>query len=74
MGAFQQGNRTCVGQSLAFTVTALAIAQVVWCCAIRLAPEACCGGIAAEDLRAQHEHDSFMEPRTKCHLVHVRRR
>jgi hypothetical protein len=47
-------------------------AKVVWCCAMRLAPEACCGDIAAEELRAQHEYDSFTGLTTKGLLVQTR--
>jgi cytochrome P450 len=54
---FSRGNRTCVGQSLAFMVTAQMVARVVWCCDVRLAPEACCGGVAEEEMRAHHEYD-----------------
>ena len=71
---FSRGNRTCVGQSLAFMVTAQMAARVVWDCDVRLAPEACCGGVAAGDLRAHHEYDSFIGLRTEGPLVQVRRR
>jgi cytochrome P450 len=71
---FSRGNRTCVGQSLAFMVTAQMVARVVWCCDVRLAPEACCGGVAEEELRAHHEYDSFVGLRTEGPLVQVRRR
>jgi cytochrome P450 len=71
---FSRGNRTCVGQSLASMITAHMIARVVWDFDVRLAPEVCYGGVAAGELRAHHEYDSFIGLRTKGPLMQVRRR
>lgn len=71
---FSRGNRTCAGQALALIVTADMTARVVLDCDVRLAPEACYGGIAARKLRAHHEYDSFIGLRTKGPLVQVWRR
>ena len=71
---FSRGNRACVGPALAYMVIGQTIAKTIWQYDMRLAPESCCGDVAADKMQAHHEFDSFVGLRTKGPLVQVRRR
>lgn len=71
---FSRGNRACVGPALAYMVIGQTIAKIVWRYDVRLAPEACCGGVAVGQLRDHFEYDSFVGLRMKGLLLRVRER
>ena len=71
---FGKGNRTCVGQTLAYVITVQAVAKVIWEYDVRLAPEACCGSVPEEKLASHHNFDSFIGIRTSGPLIQVRKR
>lgn len=71
---FGKGNRACVGQTLAYTLTVQTVAKAIWHCDVRLAPESCCGSVPTEEIQAHHEFDSFIGLRTSGPLMQVRRR
>jgi cytochrome P450 len=71
---FGRGNRTCVGQTLAYVITVQTVARVIWEYDVRLAPESCCGSVPEEELASHHNFDSFIGIRTSGPLIQVRKR
>lgn len=71
---FGRGNRTCVGQTLAYVITVQTVAKVIWHYDLRLAPESCCGSVPVEELASHHKFDSFIGLRTSGPLIQVRER